>query len=346
MSIVTLRLPEVKRETGTRPGKCPYCKGTIMQGWGEVKKPVRDPRIRNVSVCRYHCCHCRRTFRHYPEGVDRADQTLRLRKLAALCWMLGLSYRGIATVFEAFGVTISHMSAWRDAQEMAQALKRSKRWKSVRVMGLDGAYVRGMGKTNPVLIAVDLGTGKPVEIGYVNERDPQAVRKWLEPIVKRLGVSVIVSDDLKAFQIVAEQLGLEHQVCQFHVRRWAGRDLKQLRETVPKEYLWVVEETKQLIDELPQDGSRRLFELWKEVKVRRKGRDALTPVDQLRNLLIRLSENWDRYCTFYWQNQVPWTNNGSEQVIGKMKIRSKSVRGYKSEQGMLNGLMLAGSGIW
>jgi len=260
--------------------------------------------------------------------------------------MLGLSYRGIATVFEAFGVTISHMSAWRDAQEMAQALKRSKRWKSVRVMGLDGAYVRGMGKTNPVLIAVDLGTGKPVEIGYVNERDPQAVRKWLEPIVKRLGVSVIVSDDLKAFQIVAEQLGLEHQVCQFHVRRWAGRDLKQLRETVPKEYLWVVEETKQLIDELPQDGSRRLFELWKEVKVRRKGRDALTPVDQLRNLLIRLSENWDRYCTFYWQNQVPWTNNGSEQVIGKMKIRSKSVRGYKSEQGMLNGLMLAGSGIW
>jgi len=346
MSIVTLRLPEVKRETGTRPGKCPHCKGTIMQRWGKVKKPVRDPRMRNVSACRYHCCHCRRTFRHYPEGVDRADQTLRLRKLAALCWMLGLSYRGIATVFEAFGVTISHTSAWRDAQEMAQALKHSNRWKSVRVMGLDGAYVRGMGKTNPVLIAVDLGIGKPIEIGYVNERDPQAVRKWLEPIVKRLGVTVIVTDDLKAFQTVAEQLGLEHQVCQFHVRRWVGRGLKQLRETVPKEYLWVVEEVKQLIDELPPDGSRRLFELWKAVKVRRKGWETLAPVDQLRNLLIRLSENWDRYCTFYWQNQVPWTNNGSEQVIGRMKIRSKTVRGYKSEQGMLNGLMLAGSGIW
>jgi len=36
--------------------------------------------------------------------------------------MLGLSYRGIATVFEAFGVTISHMSAWRDAQEMLNGL--------------------------------------------------------------------------------------------------------------------------------------------------------------------------------------------------------------------------------
>lgn len=260
--------------------------------------------------------------------------------------MLGLSYRRITQVFEVFGVRISHMSAWRDVQEMAEALKRNKRWQQVRVMGLDGAYVRGMGKIQPVLIAIDLGTGKPVEIGYVNEHDPQAVRKWFEPIIKRLGVSVVVTDDLKTFQTVTGQLGLEHQVCQFHVRRWVGRTLKQLRETVPKEYQWVVEETKQLIDDLPQDGNRRLFELWKEVKVRRKGSGALTSVDQLRNLLIRLSENWDRYCTFYWQKDVPWTNNGTEQVIGKMKIRSKSVRGYKSEQGMLNGLMLAGSGAW
>jgi hypothetical protein len=31
-------------------------------------------------------------------------------------------------------------------------------------------------------------------------------------------------------------------------------------------------------------------------------------------------------------------------VIGRMKVRSKSVRGYKNENGMLAGLMLAGSG--
>ena len=61
----------------------------------------------------------------------------------------------------------------------------------MRVLGVDGAYVRGMGKTNPALISVDLGIGKSVEIGYVFERDPQAVREWLEPIVKHLGVTVI-----------------------------------------------------------------------------------------------------------------------------------------------------------
>ena len=152
-----------------------------------------------------------------------------------------------------------------------------------------------------------------------------------------MGVCVIVTDDLKTYHQVAEKLGLQHYVCQFYVRRWVGRKLKQLRETVPKEYLWVVDETKQLINDLLQNGSSCLFELWKKVPVRRKGvGGAITPVDQLRYLLTHLSEQWERYCTFYKQAEVLWTNNGTEQVIGKMKIRSKSVRGFKIPNGMLN----------
>ena len=34
-----------------------------------------------MKVYRYRCCHCRRTFRHYPQGVSRAHQTERIRKL-------------------------------------------------------------------------------------------------------------------------------------------------------------------------------------------------------------------------------------------------------------------------
>ena len=70
----------------------------------------------------------------------------------------------------------------------------------------------------------------------------------------------------------------------------------------------------------------------------------LTPSERLRNLMIRLSENWPRYRVFDWQPEVPWTNNTTEQVIGRMKVRSRTVRGYKTNYGLLNGLMLAGSG--
>jgi transposase-like protein len=285
--------------------------------------------------------------------VDRADQTQRLRKLVALGWVLGMSLRGVVTFLSAFGVTVSHMTVWRDLQEQAKLLEKGRRWQPVRVLGVDGVYPLGKGRKRPVLVAVDLGNGKPVAIGRVDESNPQAVRRWLEPLVKRLGVSVIVTDDLASYRIVAEKLEVEHQapkvrgqVCQFHVRRWVGRTLYELRETVPKEWLWVIDEVKDLLGELPPEGSRRLFELWKQIPERRVGQSgARTPLERLRYLLIRLSEHWDSYRVFDWHKDVPWTNNGTEQAIGRMKMRSRTVRGYKSWQGMWAAFLLSGSGL-
>lgn len=347
MSIVVLQLPDVKRKTEIRPRKCRYCQGETFQRWGRVRKRVRDSCLRSVQVYRFRCCHCGRTFRHYPPGVDGADQTQRLRKLVALFWVLGLSLRGVATALAAFSVPLSHMSVWRDLQEQADLLEKQRHWRPVRVLGLDGAYVQGWDKRkHPVLVAVDVGRGQPVAIGYLDEYNPQAVRRFLEPLVQRLGVSVIVTDDLASFRSVAEKLGVEQQVCQFHLRRWVGRTLRELKETVPKDWLWVLEEIKSLLAELPPEGSRRLYELWKQIPERRVGQaQPLSPLSQLRDLLIRLSEHWHSYRVFDWDKDVPWTNNSTEQVIGRMKMRSRTVRGYKSWTGMQAALTLTGSGI-
>jgi len=51
-------------------------------------------------------------------------------------------------------------------------------WKPVRVLGVDGAYLRGWDGVHPVLVAVDLGEEKPVAIGYLDEHNPDAVRRW------------------------------------------------------------------------------------------------------------------------------------------------------------------------
>lgn len=347
MSIVVLQLPDVKRKTEIRPGKCRYCPGETFQRWGKVRKPVRDSQYRSVQVYRYRCCRCYRTFRHYPQGVDGADQTLRMRKLVAVLWVLGLSLRGVVIMLGAFRVGLSHMTVWRDLQAQTDLLEKRRRWQPVRVLGLDGAYVQGWDKRkHPVLVAVDLGRGQPVAIGYIDEYNPQAVRRFLEPLIQRLGVSVIVTDDLASFRSVSEKLGVEHQVCQFHVRRWVGRTLRELRETVPKDWLWVLEEIKSLLETLPPEGSRRLYELWKQIPERRGGQgQSLSPLSQLRDLLIRLSEHWPSYRVFDWDKDVPWTNNGTEQVIGRMKMRSRTVRGYKSWPGMHAAVMLAGSGM-
>ena len=346
MAIVTLRLPNVKRKIETRPKRCPYCEGETFQRWGRVSKPVRDTRCRSVRVYRYRCCHCRRTFRHHPEGVDRADQTQRMRKMVAIYWVLGMSLRSISLAMVPFGVKLSHMTVWRDLQEQAKLADKRRNWKGVRVLGVDGAYPLLKGRKQPVLIAVDLGDGQPVAIGQVDESNPQAIKRWLEAIVKRLGVSVMVTDDLASYRTVAPKLGLEHQVCQFHVRRWVGRALHDLKDSVPKEWLWVLDEVKTLLAELPQAGDRRLFDLWKQIPEARSGRSSpLSPLDQLRYLLIRLSEHWDSYRLFTWQNEVPWTNNATEQAIGRIKMRARTVRGYKSWEGLWAGSFLSASGL-
>lgn len=309
-----------------------------------MNKPVKDVHIKNVKVYRYRCCHCHRTFRHYPEGNTRADQTERLRLLAVVLWTLGLSHRSASLILNSLKVLVSHMTIWRDAQTEAQAQKKRTFWKPVRLVGLDGAYVLGWGKKQPVLVAVDLGTGEPFAIGYINEYDPQAVRRWLEPLVQQHGITVIVTDDLFSYKVVAEKLQLGHQVCQFHVRRWVGKTLKQLQETVPKEWLWVLDEIRELLEFLPPDGNQKLHALWKQLPGRRsKPNQARLALEQLRDLLLRLSQDWQRYCVFQSEPQLPWTNNPTEQAIGRMKMRARTVPGYKSWQGMEAGLMLAGN---
>jgi hypothetical protein len=339
MSIVVLKLKNVKRESTERPRRCPYSEREMFQRWGQVKKRVKDMRVKSVGVYRYRCCHCSRTFRYYPAGITSADQSERLEQFATICWTLGLSHRGISLMLSGLQISLAHISVWRDVQAEAGQRQKQNRKKSVRVLGLDGAYVLGWGEKQPVLVGVDLGDGQVVTLGHVNEYDPEAVRRWLDGVVKQLGVSVMVSDDLHTYRIVAEELNLGHQVCQFHVRRWVGNALKELRQTVPKEWQWALDEIEQLIETLPLQGDQRLYALWKQLKVRRSGTGKpLSALDQLRSLLLRLSQHWPSYCTFQYEPQVPWTNNATERAIGRMKMRARTVRGYKSWWGMHNGM--------
>ena len=65
-------------------------------------------------------------------------------------------------------------------------------------------------------------------------------------------------------------------------------------------------------------------------------------MDQLRDLVLRLSDHWHNYYTFQSEPEIPWTNNATERTISRMKMRARTVRGYKAWQGVELGLLLAG----
>ena len=124
MSIVVLQLPDAKRKSETRPKQCTYCQGETFQRWGKVGKPVRDKQYRTIQVYRYPCCHYRRSFWHYPVGMDQDDQTQRLLELATIYWVLGMSLRGVAIAVVPFGVKLNHMTVWRNLQDQAKRVEQ------------------------------------------------------------------------------------------------------------------------------------------------------------------------------------------------------------------------------
>ena len=104
-----------------------------------------------------------------------------------------------------------------------------------------------------------------------------------------------------------------------------------------------MEEIREPMEFLPPDGNKILYALWKQLPGRRSKPDqARFALERLRDLLLRLSPDWQRYCAFQTEAHVPWTNNPTERAIGKMKMRARTVRGYKSWQGKQAGLLLTG----
>ena len=294
--------------------------------------------MKEVEIARYRCTQCGRTFRVYPKGVSRSQRSLRMKKLLVLMWALGLSYRSIVQILQVFGISLSHMSGWREVQEAGEELRRKLSKKDVRVVGIDGAWLQGKG----VMVAVDMGNGDLLEIARIDEKDRDALLAWVEELQGKHHFRVLVTDDLNTYKSIAQELELTHQVCQFHLRRWTGSALRQLEKKLPPKWRWVIPKIREILQTLPQDGDEQLFRLWLSLPSRSTSpTEKRTPLEKLRDLVLRLSRDWQRYIAFTKEEGVPWTNNRTEQCIGRIKSRAKRVRGYKSEQGMLLGSLIA-----
>ena len=69
---------------------------------------------------------------------------------------------------------------------------------------------------------------------------------------------------------------------------------------------------------------------------------------KLRRLVVELCEKWRSLTCHLRVRGMPQTNNCTERTIGRSKacaglrsgIRYRTVRGYRSEEGMMNGLGL------
>jgi transposase-like protein len=355
---ISLVIPEVNLRPTSRPRACPYCANPVLHRHGIVRKPIKDHKIRTeVEAHRYKCPSCGRTFRHYPTGVTSKDQSKRTVVLAALMYGLGLSCSAASHLLEALGVQVSQITVWRDAQEAGEALgPRRAPAGRVRVLGADETVFKVRGREVVVGFVVDGQSGKTLGFEVLLQGDGRAFREWLEPYVQELGAEVLISDDNDSYGVASAEMGLSHQLCIAHVRKYLKRRSESILEQAEEEWGYqdgsydkLEEDLKRLrglLEELPQEGEKRIGQLhreylWAHSPRKERAKKACAGY-RMRMLTLELWNKWRKIRLYLRRPELglDGTNNASERSIGRSKLRYKTMRGYKSIEGMKNGVAL------
>src|SRR6266404_80019 len=219
-------LPKVKPEAITVPTQCVYagCGGRKFHLRQEVSKPLRDTVYQEVRVHRYQCLRCKRTFRVYPEGTTRAQTSQRVKGLAVMLYLLGLSYGAVSLALEGLGISLCKSRVYDAVQEAASrvpGLSRDQVFADVKTPALGGdlTSVKCKGEWLPLGITVDPISGLALTIDALSAEDTKTLKELIEPIAKSVVAEVLVTDDADGENPVADEVGVQHQVCKAHVLR-------------------------------------------------------------------------------------------------------------------------------
>ena len=139
---LSLILPPVQPEVYSAVETCPDagCGGQHFQHWQTVAKPLRDTQLHEVVAHRYRCVRCGRTFRVYPAGVSHDQTSARLKGVAVMFYVLGMSYGAVATALSALGWPLSKVAVYYAVQEAGASVaglrREAVRHGGGRVVGL------------------------------------------------------------------------------------------------------------------------------------------------------------------------------------------------------------------
>ena len=362
---IQVQLPKVEPEVYQEPTECPYqgCHGRHFKDHGVQgeAKAVRDFTYEGVNSYRKRCLSCQRTFRVYPIGVSKSQQSHSLKAASVLLYVLGLSYGGVACFLSALGCPIGKTTVYENVQAAGwQSRQRQKQdresGRQCPVVGSDGTYLKIKGIKMGVQVIVDDRTQDLLGLELtVGENSLEAV-EMLREIAEKVQAEVLVSDDLASYQEVADALGLDHQICRKHVKdnvdALADALFAQLKakevvpdgvEASPEILAMDLGLLQWLIRARPDHALDHLKQLYRRYQAAPKPNGGQKhPVwYRMRMLITRLWERWKHLTLDQRRDDLDGTNNASERVIGWwIKERYRTMRGYKRGESVRNVISL------
>jgi hypothetical protein len=342
---------------------CPYpdCGSPHVQFRQAVPKPVRDLHLTAAIAHRYACPRCGRTFRVYPTGISHDQTSARLKGIAVMFYVLGMSYGAVALALAGLGCPLSKVAVYNAVQAAGAAVPGLRReavrrgGACVRALGVDLTGVRCNGQWLTVGVGVDAVSGLVLTIDVLPNAEAETLRAWVAELAAAAGAEVLVSDDADAFKAAADDHGLLHQVCKTHVVRNTERLVGELSEAAAAD----ADGSLAALGGTREQAAEDLAEVLRLVRERpagRAGADQLEAIHRryarvrppgagerasvayrLRALTLDRWELWPRLTRYRtWAGadgeRLDGTNNGCERAIGwRVKERYRSMRGYKRE---------------
>lgn len=367
-----LLLPSVEPHAFVERSVCPYakCGGQHFHLMQEVPKPVRDTVYRQVTARRYQCLRCGRSFRVYPQGISDDQTSARLKGLAVLFYVMGLSYGAASLVLTALGHPLGKTAAYEAVQAAGEKVAGLRR-DAVRVstarllvaaLGADLTSVKCKGEWLTLGVTTDAVVGTTLTIDILDNGEADTLKEWVGEVAAAVHAEVLVSDDADGFKTAADDNDLKHQVCKSHVVRnteaWhdaMAPELAQDRDgslaeigVTPAQALADNDELLRLMKERQPtpEADAKLEEIHQRYAQagspgkRKQSKETLAYRMRLFSL-----DRWNlwRRLTFYrgWcgphGERMDGTNNATERAIGwRVKERYRSMRGYKRRASVLN----------
>jgi transposase-like protein len=367
-----LLLPRVEPSVFEEPSVCPYekCGGKRFHLRQEVRKSVRDTVYSEVTARRYECLRCGQTFRVYPLGITDDQTSRRLKGLAVLFYLMGLSYGAVALVLSALGHPLGKTAVYEAVQaagEKVKGLRRDEVQVStarllVAALGADLTSVKCKGEWLTVGVTTDAVVGTTLTIDILANGEAETLQAWVEDVAEAVQAEVLVTDDADGFKTAADANGLQHQVCKKHVlnnsEAWhdtmqpelAGDADGSLAEigVTPEQALADNDELLRLMQERQPtpEAHAKLAEIharYAQARSPKKlGQDKETVAYRMRLFSLDRWNLWQRltlYRTWHGPHdeRLDGTNNATERAIGwRVKERYRTMRGYKRQASVLN----------
>jgi hypothetical protein len=360
--------PSVQPAVYPAPGGCPApgCGSRHVRFRQAAKKPLRDPFVAEVIAHRYQCPRCGRTFRVYPVGVSHDQTSTRLKGLAVLFYVLGMSYGAVAIALQALGCPLSKVAVY-NAVQAAGARVAGLRREAVgrgggRVVGLgvDLTSVRCQGEWLTIGVGVDAVDGLVLTVDLLPTGEAATLIAWVAELVEAIGAEILVSDDADSFKAAADTNGLDQQVCKAHVQRnteaWVAAITPALATDADGSLAAIGVNPEQAVADC-QDLLRLMQERQPSPEasatletIHRRYLGATQPATgntatlayRLRLFSLDRWTLWPRLTRYRsWEGPagetLDGTNNACERAIGWwIKERYRSMRGYKRAESALN----------